>query len=74
MLDSALEPSYDSSKNLLLMPWILKLMVDMVDDSTSLIKPNYEFSLTFDFSDTGEEIGNATEGDRLVLLQAPEHR
>ena len=37
MLDSALEPSYNLLKNLLLLPWILKLIVDMVNDSTSLI-------------------------------------
>ena len=34
MLDTALEPSYNLSKNLLLLPWILKLIVDMVNDST----------------------------------------
>ena len=34
MLDSALEPLYNLSKNLLLLPWILKSMVDMVNDST----------------------------------------
>ena len=37
MLDSALEPSYYLSKNLLLLPWILKLIVDMVNDSTPLV-------------------------------------
>jgi len=37
MLDSALEPLYNLSKNLLLLPWILKLMVDMVNDSTPLL-------------------------------------
>ena len=36
MLDSALEPSYNLSKNLLLLPWLLKLIVDMVNDSTPL--------------------------------------
>ena len=36
MLDSALEPSYYLSKNLLFLPWILKLIVDMVNDSTPL--------------------------------------
>ena len=36
MLDSALESSYNLSKNRLLMPWILKLMVDMVNYSTPL--------------------------------------
>ena len=36
MLDSALEPSYNLSKNLLLLPWILKAIVDMVNDSTPL--------------------------------------
>ena len=38
MLDSDQEPSYNLSKNLLLLPRILKLMKDMVDDSTPLIK------------------------------------
>ena len=38
MLDSALEPSYNLEKNLLLLPWILKLIVDMVNDSTPLLK------------------------------------
>ena len=28
MLDSAIRPSYNLSKNLLLRPWILKLIVD----------------------------------------------
>jgi len=37
MLDSALEPSYNSSRNHLLLPWILKLIVDMVNDSTPLV-------------------------------------
>ena len=37
MLDSALEPSYSLSKNLLLLPWILELIVDMVNDSTPLM-------------------------------------
>ena len=36
MLDSDHEPSYNLSKNLLLLPRILKLMKDMVDDSTPL--------------------------------------
>ena len=36
MLDSDQEPSYNLSKNLLLQPRILKLMKDMVDDSTPL--------------------------------------
>ena len=36
-IDSALEPIYNWSKNLLLLPWILKLIVDIVNDSTSLI-------------------------------------
>jgi len=37
MLDSDQEPSYNLSKNLLLMPRILKLIEDMVDDSTPLV-------------------------------------
>ena len=36
MLDSDQEPSYNLSKNLLLLPRILKLIKDMVDDSTPL--------------------------------------
>ena len=36
MLDSALEPSYNLSKNLFLLQWILKLIVDMVNDPTAL--------------------------------------
>ena len=38
MLDSDQEPSYNLSKNLLLLPRILKSMKDMVDDSTPLLK------------------------------------
>ena len=37
MLDSSLEPSH-IVENLLLVPWILKLIVDMVNDSTPLLK------------------------------------
>ena len=37
MLDSDQEPSYNLSKNLLLLPRILKLMKDMVNDSTPLM-------------------------------------
>ena len=37
-IDSALKPSYELSKNLLLLLWILKLIVDMVNDSTPLNK------------------------------------
>jgi len=37
MLDSALELSYNLSKNLSLQLWILKLIVDMVNDSTPLL-------------------------------------
>ena len=36
MLDSDQEPSYNLSNNLLLLPRILKLIEDMVDDSTPL--------------------------------------
>ena len=36
MLDSDQEPSYNLSKNLLLLPRILKLIKDIVDDSTPL--------------------------------------
>ena len=38
MLDSVLEPSYHLSKNLSLLPWIQKLIVYMVNDSTPLEK------------------------------------
>ena len=38
MLDSDQEPSYNLSKNLLLLPRIQKLIEDMVDDSTPLFK------------------------------------
>ena len=37
MLDSDQEPSYNLLKNLLLLPRILKLIEDMVDDSTPLM-------------------------------------
>ena len=37
MLNSDQEPSYYLSKNLLLLPRILKLIEDMVDDSTPLL-------------------------------------
>ena len=37
MLDSDLEPSYNLTTNLLILPWILKLIVDMVNDSTPLM-------------------------------------
>ena len=41
MLDSDQEPSYNLSKNLLLLPRILKLIKDMVDDSTPLFSIKY---------------------------------
>ena len=41
MLDSDQEPSYNLSKNLLLLPRILKLIKDMVDDSSLLISQAY---------------------------------
>ena len=37
MLDSDQEPSYNLLKNLLLLPRMLKLIEDMVDDSTPLL-------------------------------------
>ena len=45
MLDAALEPSYNLSKNLLLLPWILKWIEDMVNDLTplSLVNLNLYF-------------------------------
>ena len=42
MLDSDQEPSYNLSKNLLLLPRILKLIKDMVDDSTPLINRQFQ--------------------------------
>ena len=43
MLDSDQEPSYNLSKDLLLLPRILKLIKDMVDDSTPLpMKPGFQ--------------------------------
>ena len=47
MLDSALEPSYFLSKNLLLLPWILKLIVDMVNASTPLEREVHPFSVNY---------------------------
>ena len=41
MLDSDQEPSYNLSKNLLLLPRILKSIEDMVDDSTTLLYKKY---------------------------------
>ena len=41
MLDSDQEPSYNLSKNLLLLPNILKLIEYMVEDSTPLYKLKY---------------------------------
>ena len=38
MLDSDQEPTCNLSKNLLLLPRILKLIKDMVDDSTPLLR------------------------------------
>ena len=48
MLDSDQEPSYNLSKNLLLLPRILKLMKDMVDDSNPLIHGSPFFVLLFE--------------------------
>ena len=49
MLDSDQEPSYNLSKNLLLLPRILKLIEDMVDDSTPLIRVPDPDKLVFIF-------------------------
>ena len=40
MLDLDQEPSYNIWKNLLLLPRVLKLIEDMVDDSTPLLYLN----------------------------------
>ena len=37
MLDLTLDPTYNLSKNRLLLLWILQMIVDMVNDSTPLI-------------------------------------
>ena len=42
MLDSDQEPSYDLSKNLLLLKRILKLIENMVDDSTPTVISTYK--------------------------------
>ena len=42
MVDSAIELIYNLSKKLLLLPLILKLIVDMVNDSTPLLYNNFE--------------------------------
>ena len=41
MIDSDQEPSYNLSKNILLLPRILKLIEDMVNDSTPLLLPTF---------------------------------
>ena len=50
MLDSGQEPSYNLSKNLLLLPRILKLIEDMVDDSTPLLSLVLSFSRVLEFT------------------------
>ena len=45
MLISALEPSYNLSKNILLLQWILKLIVDMLNDSTPLMSAKNEYKI-----------------------------
>ena len=49
MLDSDKEPSYNLSKNLCLLPRILKLIEDMVDDSTPPDNSHVLFSLKLHF-------------------------
>ena len=49
MLDSGQEPSYNLSKNLLLLPRILKLMKDMVDDSTPLFSSVALYQVDFEY-------------------------
>ena len=51
MLDSGKEPSYNLSKNLLLLPRIMKLMKHMVDDSTPLLigEKDAEYSETYKY-------------------------
>ena len=45
MFDSDKEPSYNLSKNLLLLPRILKLMKDMLNDSTPLYILYYTYNV-----------------------------
>ena len=49
MLDSALEPSYNLFKNHLLLPWILKLIVDMINDSETLLSGQKKVRTTKNF-------------------------
>ena len=50
MLDSALEPTHILSKNLILLPWILKIIIDMVNDSTPLSGICNSFNKKSEFS------------------------
>ena len=43
MLNSDQEPSYNLSKNILFLPRILKLIEDVVDDSTPLLKGYFNY-------------------------------
>ena len=47
MLDSDQEPSHNLSKNLLLLPRILMLIEDIVDDSTPLLNTHTSNNLIF---------------------------
>ena len=61
MLDSALEPSYNLSKNLLLLPWILKLIVDMVNDSTPLLYMDFYYALFFQIPSSSSSKSSISE-------------
>ena len=50
LLDSALELLYNLLKNLLLLPWILKLIVDKVNDSIPLIHDLLSISMNVNIS------------------------
>ena len=52
MLDSDLEPSYNLLKNLVLLPWILKLIGDMINDSTPLLMLHFGTELRYEKTDT----------------------
>ena len=57
-----LAPSYKLSKNLLLLPWILKFIVDMVNDSTPLIE-QHSVVKPFYLVKTSPEPGDGSEKD-----------
>ena len=68
MLDSALEFSYNLSKKNVLLPWILRLRVDMVNDSTLLKRGNiYDKFIFLYYNHT--HVKNTSLGDFRRLQQ-----